>query len=44
MDTQIALGDGRWRNLLDDSDGLSGRVALAELLRRFPVALLERQD
>ena len=44
MDTQIALGDGRWRNLLDDSDGLSGRVALAELLGRFPVALLERQD
>jgi (1->4)-alpha-D-glucan 1-alpha-D-glucosylmutase len=44
MDTQIALGAGRWRNLFDGTVGLSGTVALAELLGRFPVALLERQD
>ena len=39
-DTTLALPQGRWRNL----DGVEheGKVALAELLAGFPVAILER--
>jgi (1->4)-alpha-D-glucan 1-alpha-D-glucosylmutase len=40
-DTTLELPPGRWANLLDGA-ALSGRVKLAELLARFPVALLLR--
>jgi (1->4)-alpha-D-glucan 1-alpha-D-glucosylmutase len=39
-DTTVTLPGGTWRNVLTGDEGLSGRVALADLLRRFPVALL----
>ncbi len=46
-DTVLELPDGRWRSELTD-DALEtpegGAVALGELLRRFPVALLARED
>jgi (1->4)-alpha-D-glucan 1-alpha-D-glucosylmutase len=42
-DTTLALPPGEWRNLLTLEQGLTGRIAVAELLRRFPVALLTRQ-
>jgi (1->4)-alpha-D-glucan 1-alpha-D-glucosylmutase len=38
-DTTLALPPGRWRNELT-GDEVTGRVAVAELLARFPVALL----
>jgi (1->4)-alpha-D-glucan 1-alpha-D-glucosylmutase len=42
--TTVALPPGRWRNRLDPSGGTwSADVALAELLARFPVALLSRE-
>ncbi len=41
LDTAVDLGDGSWRNRLDGSTH-PGAVAVAELLRSFPVALLER--
>lgn len=43
-DTTVELPAGRWHNELtgDTLDG--GSVALADLLRRFPVALLARED
>jgi (1->4)-alpha-D-glucan 1-alpha-D-glucosylmutase len=40
-DTMLSLPDGDWRNICDGS-GASGPTALAGLLARFPVALLER--
>ena len=39
-DTDLELPAGRWRGL--DGAGREGRVAVAELLDRFPVAVLER--
>jgi (1->4)-alpha-D-glucan 1-alpha-D-glucosylmutase len=43
-DTTIELPPGRWRNRLtrDVCDG--GVAPLANLLARFPVALLEREE
>jgi (1->4)-alpha-D-glucan 1-alpha-D-glucosylmutase len=41
-DTSLDLPSGSWRNVLTGEEGLSGRVALATLLRRFPLALLVR--
>jgi (1->4)-alpha-D-glucan 1-alpha-D-glucosylmutase len=38
-DTTLELPEGRWTNLLGGGD-VSGRVALADLLAPFPVALL----
>jgi (1->4)-alpha-D-glucan 1-alpha-D-glucosylmutase len=38
-ETSIALPEGDWRNLLDDS-AYRGKVMLVDLLRKFPVALL----
>ncbi|MFN8534856.1 MAG: hypothetical protein U0556_15070 [Dehalococcoidia bacterium] len=43
-DTTIAVPDGRWRNLLTGDEHEGGPVLLADLLRRFPVALLERVE
>jgi (1->4)-alpha-D-glucan 1-alpha-D-glucosylmutase len=42
-DTTLALPSGRWRNVLDGESLDGGRVPLACLLRRFPVALLARE-
>jgi (1->4)-alpha-D-glucan 1-alpha-D-glucosylmutase len=43
VDTALELPKGSWRNRLTGDALEGGRVALADLLRRFPVALLERQ-
>jgi (1->4)-alpha-D-glucan 1-alpha-D-glucosylmutase len=42
-DTVLELPPGRWRNALGGG-GWQGRAALAELLSRFPVALLVREE
>lgn len=42
-DTAIALPPGRWRNVLTGEEA-EGAVALASLMARFPVAVLERLD
>ena len=39
-DTSLELPPGRWRNELTGDDVDGGEVRLADLLRRFPVALL----
>jgi (1->4)-alpha-D-glucan 1-alpha-D-glucosylmutase len=41
-DTSIDLPSGAWRNVLTGEEGISGRVGMAALLRRFPVGLLVR--
>ncbi|MGH2736526.1 MAG: malto-oligosyltrehalose synthase [Actinomycetota bacterium] len=41
-DTTLAIPSGRWSNLLADRGQEEGDVALADLLRDFPVALLVR--
>jgi len=43
QDTQFHPGEGSWLNLLDGATHV-GSVLLAELLARFPVALLKRTD
>jgi (1->4)-alpha-D-glucan 1-alpha-D-glucosylmutase len=43
QDTTIPLPAGKWRNWLSGENVAGGAVGLAELLRRFPVALLERE-
>jgi (1->4)-alpha-D-glucan 1-alpha-D-glucosylmutase len=43
-DTQLALPTGRWQNALTGEAFAGGDVAVARLLERFPVALLERQE
>jgi len=43
-DTAIRIPDGRWRNRFT-GEGLDGGLAsVAKLLKRFPVALLLRED
>jgi (1->4)-alpha-D-glucan 1-alpha-D-glucosylmutase len=39
-DTSLELPPGRWHNELTGEDRSGGEVRLADLLRRFPVALL----
>ncbi len=39
----VALPPGPWRSVLDGSSVAGGEVALAELLARFPVAVLGRE-
>jgi (1->4)-alpha-D-glucan 1-alpha-D-glucosylmutase len=41
-DTTIQLADGQWTNILTSEKVAGGNVRLSELLKRFPVALLER--
>jgi (1->4)-alpha-D-glucan 1-alpha-D-glucosylmutase len=41
-DTTVALPEGRWRDVLTGDCGDGGERNVAELLARFPVALLER--
>lgn len=43
-DTALELPAGRWQNELTGEGVQGGTVALAGLLRRFPVALLTRED
>src|SRR5207302_10198123 len=38
----VTLPDGRWRNVFTGDETKGGDVAVAELLSRFPVGLLER--
>jgi (1->4)-alpha-D-glucan 1-alpha-D-glucosylmutase len=41
-DTSLELPPGRWHDELTGEDARGGEVRLADLLRRFPVALLSR--
>ncbi|HWL35890.1 MAG TPA: malto-oligosyltrehalose synthase [Frankiaceae bacterium] len=41
-DTNLTLPEGQWRNVLTGDPVPGGDVAVAEVLARFPVALLER--
>lgn len=41
-DTSVELPSGSWINVLTGEDLAGGRTSLTELLRRFPVALLEK--
>jgi (1->4)-alpha-D-glucan 1-alpha-D-glucosylmutase len=43
-DTQVALPAGRWHNTLTGEDVEGGAQPVADLLRRFPVALLRRDN
>jgi (1->4)-alpha-D-glucan 1-alpha-D-glucosylmutase len=43
-DTALALPPGAWRNVLTDERVEGGEARLADLLRRFPVALLAREE
>ncbi|MFN0070557.1 MAG: malto-oligosyltrehalose synthase [Chloroflexota bacterium] len=43
-DTEIGLPNGRWHNFLTGEHIQGGAMALAVLLRRFPVALLVKAD
>jgi (1->4)-alpha-D-glucan 1-alpha-D-glucosylmutase len=43
-DTALDVPDGRWRNELTGESVSGGPVGLAALLRRFPVALLARDE
>jgi (1->4)-alpha-D-glucan 1-alpha-D-glucosylmutase len=39
-DTTVTLPEGRWRNRLTGADFDGGKVAIKNLLKEFPVALL----
>jgi (1->4)-alpha-D-glucan 1-alpha-D-glucosylmutase len=43
-DTAVELPVGPWRNVIDGAEIDGGVVALAAVLERFPVALLERSE
>ena len=43
-DTEIGIPRGRWRNVLTEDAVEGGRTMLRDLLSRFPVALLEREE
>jgi (1->4)-alpha-D-glucan 1-alpha-D-glucosylmutase len=43
-DTVLRLPEGRWHNVLTEETTSSGEVALSDLLRDFPVALLSRVE
>ncbi|HEX5140692.1 MAG TPA: malto-oligosyltrehalose synthase, partial [Dehalococcoidia bacterium] len=43
-DTVLRLPEGRWLNVLTEETTPSGEVALSDLMRDFPVALLSRED
>ena len=44
LETTIDLPEGEWRNVLDAGHVAGGSVQLADLLRRFPLALLSREE
>src|SRR5262249_49834221 len=41
-DTRLRVPPGSWRSVLTEEAGLGGELKMADLLRRFPVALLAR--
>jgi len=43
-DTTLALPPGRWTEVVTGSGIDDGEVTVADLLRRFPVAVLARAD
>lgn len=43
-DTVVALPNGRWHNVLTDEEIEGGAVRLAEILARFPVGLVVREE
>jgi (1->4)-alpha-D-glucan 1-alpha-D-glucosylmutase len=43
-DTTVALPSGRWHNAFTGETLKGGDLRVANLLRRFPVALLSRED
>lgn len=43
-DTRLTLPPGRWNDVMADRELAGGVVEVADLLARFPVALLERGD
>jgi (1->4)-alpha-D-glucan 1-alpha-D-glucosylmutase len=43
-ETTLELPPGDWSNLLTGERALAGHVAVADLLSRFPVALLARES
>jgi (1->4)-alpha-D-glucan 1-alpha-D-glucosylmutase len=43
-ETAVTLPAGYWRHVLTDEKFAGGDIAVGDLLRRFPVAVLERQD
>ncbi|MES2390252.1 MAG: hypothetical protein V4555_01325 [Acidobacteriota bacterium] len=43
-DTRVVIGEGEWVNRLTDERVRGGVVKLSELLKVFPVALLERVE
>jgi (1->4)-alpha-D-glucan 1-alpha-D-glucosylmutase len=43
-DSAIEIPNGRWRNLFTGEDSDGGVVSAAKLLKRFPVALLLREE
>ena len=43
-DTHIELPSGWWRNCLTGETLTGGEIALPDVLRRFPVALLARNE
>jgi (1->4)-alpha-D-glucan 1-alpha-D-glucosylmutase len=42
-ETTVVLPKGRWTSMLDGSTVVGGEVPVAELLARFPVAVLGRE-
>lgn len=43
VDTEVALPDGEWLNLLTGETVAGGRRRISDILKQFPVALLGRQ-
>jgi (1->4)-alpha-D-glucan 1-alpha-D-glucosylmutase len=43
-DTTVAVPGGAYRNVLDGSETSGGKVRVADVLARFPLALLVRRD
>lgn len=44
QDTQVSIPAGRWRNEMTGDELSGGETKIADLLRRFPVALLMRAE
>jgi (1->4)-alpha-D-glucan 1-alpha-D-glucosylmutase len=43
-DTTLELLSGRWRNVLTGDEFEGGIMSMSELLQRFPVGLLSREE
>ncbi len=44
LNTAVDLPGGRWKNLLTDESWSAGRISLQNIFRRFPVALLVKEE